>query len=161
MESIILVIHTLIALALIGLVMMQQGKGASMGAAFGGGGASQTFMGSSGSGSVLTRVTSILAFLFFITSFSLAVFAKQRAEQSLDTGIPSIDNAPITEQTSGLGDIPSSDIPAIEISDPSSNESSDIPAADAGSDVPQIEGASGSDIPDAVLTEGADNTEPQ
>ncbi|VUD41046.1 Protein-export membrane protein SecG [Thalassocella blandensis] len=79
MENIVLLIHLLIALAIIGLILMQRGKGAEMGASFGGG-ASQTLFGASGSGNFFSKMTAIFAFLFFITSFSLAIMAKQKGE---------------------------------------------------------------------------------
>ena len=79
METLIIVVHVLIALAIIGLIMIQQGKGADMGASFGGG-ASQTLFGSRGSGNALTRATAIFATLFFATSFALAVLAKNKSE---------------------------------------------------------------------------------
>ena len=87
METLVVVVHVVIAVALVGLVLIQQGKGADAGAAFGGG-ASQTVFGSQGSGSFLTRMTALLAIVFFVTSFSLAVFAKQRAEVAGEAGIP-------------------------------------------------------------------------
>ncbi|KKN30351.1 hypothetical protein LCGC14_0834820, partial [marine sediment metagenome] len=75
-ETLVVVVHVVIAVALVGLVLIQQGKGADAGAAFGGGGASQTVFGSQGSGNFLTRMTTLLALVFFVTSVSLAVFAK-------------------------------------------------------------------------------------
>jgi preprotein translocase subunit SecG len=78
MEQIILIVHVLAGISIIGLILVQQGKGADMGASFGSG-ASQTLFGSSGSGNVLTRTTAILATAFFITSLSLAYVAKQRS----------------------------------------------------------------------------------
>ena len=89
LETLIVVAHVLVALALVGLVLIQQGKGADMGAAFGGG-ASQTVFGSQGSGSFLTRLTAVLAAVFFVTSFSLAVFAKNRADIAVEAGIPTV-----------------------------------------------------------------------
>ncbi len=88
MEQIILIVHLLVALAIIGLIMLQQGKGADMGASFGAG-ASQTLFGSDGSGNVLTRATSLLVAVFFATSFSLAILASQKlgAVDSDDIGI--------------------------------------------------------------------------
>ena len=77
MEQIILVAHLLVALAIIGLIMLQQGKGADMGASFGAG-ASQTLFGSDGSGNVLTKATAWLVVLFFSTSFGLALIANQK-----------------------------------------------------------------------------------
>jgi preprotein translocase subunit SecG len=88
-ETLVVVVHVVIAVGLVGLVLIQQGKGADAGAAFGGG-ASQTVFGSQGSGSFLTRATTFLAIVFFVTSFSLAVFAKQRAEIAGQTGIPQV-----------------------------------------------------------------------
>ena len=79
LETLVVVVHVVIAVSLVGLVLIQQGKGADAGAAFGGG-ASQTVFGSQGSGSFLTRMTTFMAVIFFVTSFSLAIFAKQRAE---------------------------------------------------------------------------------
>jgi preprotein translocase subunit SecG len=74
METVLLIVHVLIALALIALVLLQQGKGAEMGAAFGSG-ASSTVFGSQGSASFLSRGTAILAALFFVTSLTLAYFS--------------------------------------------------------------------------------------
>jgi len=89
MEQIILVAHLIIALAIIGLIMLQQGKGADMGASFGAGG-SQTLFGTDGSGNVLTRATSWLVVLFFASSFSLALLANQKSApvNELDLDIP-------------------------------------------------------------------------
>ncbi|HEC12830.1 MAG TPA: preprotein translocase subunit SecG [Acidiferrobacteraceae bacterium] len=71
MIQITLIIHMLTAVSLVALVLLQQGKGADMGAAFGGGG-SQTLFGSRGSANFLTRVTAGLATTFFLTSMLLA-----------------------------------------------------------------------------------------
>ena len=90
LETLVVVVHVVIAVALVGLVLIQQGKGADAGAAFGGG-ASQTVFGSQGSGSFLTRMTTLMAVIFFVTSFSLAVFAKQRAEVAGQVGIPQVE----------------------------------------------------------------------
>jgi preprotein translocase subunit SecG len=79
MEFIIIIVHVLAALGIIGLVLMQHGKGADMGAAFGSG-ASQTIFGSVGSGNVLTKSTTWLAVVFFATSLGLALIARQRAD---------------------------------------------------------------------------------
>lgn len=103
METLIVVVHVIIAVALVGLVLIQQGKGADAGAAFGGG-ASQTVFGSQGSGSFLTRVTSILALVFFLTSFSLAIFAKQRAEVAGQVGIPTVQESPRGEASQPAAD---------------------------------------------------------
>ncbi|HEY0720448.1 MAG TPA: preprotein translocase subunit SecG [Gammaproteobacteria bacterium] len=73
-----MIVHLLASVALIALVLLQQGKGADMGAAFGSG-ASSTVFGARGSASFLTRSTAILAAIFFVTSISLAYFSTQSA----------------------------------------------------------------------------------
>lgn len=70
METLVWVVHVLTAVVLIGLVLMQHGKGADMGAAFGTGSAGSLF-GSSGSANFLSRSTAVAATIFFITSLSL------------------------------------------------------------------------------------------
>jgi len=76
MQVIILMIHVLVAFSLIVLVLLQHGKGASIGAAFGSG-ASQTVFGSQGSTSFLVKITSVLAAAFFMTSIALNYIATQ------------------------------------------------------------------------------------
>ncbi len=71
MYQIILMIHVLLAIAVIGLVLMQQGKGADIGAAFGSG-ASNTVFGSQGTGGFLFKLTGGLALMFFVTSVFLS-----------------------------------------------------------------------------------------
>ena len=89
MEQIILIAHLLVALGIIGLIMLQQGKGADMGASFGAGG-SQTLFGSGGGGNVLTKATALLVALFFASSFGLALLANQKSVvvDELDLAIP-------------------------------------------------------------------------
>ena len=82
METLIVIVHVLAALGVTGLVLVQHGKGADMGASFGSG-ASQTIFGSVGSGNALTKSTTWLATVFFITSLVLALFAKQQAAQGV------------------------------------------------------------------------------
>ncbi len=76
MGTALLVVHVLVSMAIIGLILLQHGKGADAGAAFGSG-ASGTVFGARGSGSFLSRATAILATLFFLTSLSLAYFVHQ------------------------------------------------------------------------------------
>lgn len=79
--SIVLTVHILAALVIIGLVLMQHGKGADMGAAFGSG-ASGSLFGASGSANFLSRTTGILAAVFFITSLTLAYVASSKPKTS-------------------------------------------------------------------------------
>src|SRR5690554_1901453 len=103
MQNIILVIHVLTALAIIGLILLQQGKGAAAGASFGGG-ASQTVFGSQGGSSFFTRATAILATVFFCASFGLAIIAKNSTSIAAD-GVPVPFEVP---------QMPQSDVPTVE-----------------------------------------------
>jgi len=86
LQTLILFVHVITVITLITLVLIQHGKGADAGAAFGGG-ASQTVFGSQGSTGFLTKFTAALAVVFFITSFSLAIFAKNQAAVAAGSGI--------------------------------------------------------------------------
>ncbi|MGD9108532.1 MAG: preprotein translocase subunit SecG [Gammaproteobacteria bacterium] len=86
MEQVILIFHVVFAVALIGLVLLQKGKGASMGAAFGSG-ASQTVFGSRGSIGFLMKLTLLFAALFFATSIWLTYLAAHRAKESPSQGL--------------------------------------------------------------------------
>ncbi|HBO12806.1 MAG TPA: preprotein translocase subunit SecG [Halieaceae bacterium] len=112
MEQIVLIVHLLLALAIIGLIMLQQGKGADMGASFGAG-ASQTLLGSTGSANVLTRATAWLVAAFFATSFGLAIIAteKTRSVDDVDIAVPAVQQQPATEEASA------DDLPAVEAGD--------------------------------------------
>ena len=73
----ILVFHVIVALAVIGLVLLQHGKGADMGSGFGGGSSGSLF-GASGSANFLSRATAVLATVFFLTSLALAYLATHK-----------------------------------------------------------------------------------
>ncbi len=77
METVILIFHVLAALCVIGLVLLQHGKGADMGAAFGSGSAGSLF-GSSGSANFLSRTTAVLAAVFFVTSLGLTYVSSHK-----------------------------------------------------------------------------------
>ena len=93
MHSFVLIVHIILAVLMIVLILVQHGKGAEAVASFGGGGAATVF-GASGSANFLTRLTGILTALFFITSLTLAVFAKQQTTEAF--GLKTV---PTTEQT--------------------------------------------------------------
>ena len=82
MINVLIAIHVLVAVAIVGLVLVQHGKGADAGAAFGGGGggASGSLFGSKGSANFLSRTTAILATIFFLTSLSLTYLYSQSAK---------------------------------------------------------------------------------
>jgi preprotein translocase subunit SecG len=110
LETVIVVLHLLGAIAVVVLVLLQQGKGADAGASFGGG-ASTTVFGSQGSATFLSRVTAILAAGFFMTSLGLAFFAKDKADGLAQVGLPdpavlevqqakpAVDDVPVLEAT--------------------------------------------------------------
>ncbi len=127
MEQLILVVHILAALAIIGLILVQQGKGADMGASFGAG-ASQTLFGASGSGNVLTRSTAILATVFFLTSLALAFVAKNSGTSSED-----LIEVPVLEESRDIAPVPVGDMP---MGDMPAAPASDMPAG-AGQEFPQ------------------------
>ncbi|WIO73797.1 preprotein translocase subunit SecG [Porticoccaceae bacterium LTM1] len=114
MENIILIFHVLVALAIIGLILLQQGKGAEVGASFGAG-ASQTIFGSSGSWNFFSKMTAIFATIFFVTSFGLAILAKEKsspeaeilpAAEIVDEVVEQESDVPVVEEESVSEDVP-------------------------------------------------------
>ncbi len=98
LTTIITIFHVLLASSLIAIVLLQRGKGAEAGAAFGAG-ASGTVFGSRGSSSFLSRTTAVLATLFFVTSLTLAYLAGQR-----EGPVSVLESAPVTSD--GGGEVP-------------------------------------------------------
>lgn len=86
MQEIVFIVHILAVISLICLVLMQHGKGADMGASFGGG-ASNTMFGSAGSISFFTKITALIALIFFITSITLGVMVAKQAKQMAASSI--------------------------------------------------------------------------
>ena len=120
LQTVVIVVHLLVALGVVALVLLQQGKGADAGASFGSG-ASATVFGSQGSATFLSRFTAILAGVFFLTSLGLAFFAKQHADQLSQAGLPdpavlevpvskpAVEDVPVLEQrkpADTAGDLP-------------------------------------------------------
>jgi preprotein translocase subunit SecG len=79
--NVVLVVHVLVAIAIIGLVLLQHGKGADMGSGFGGGSSGSLF-GATGSANFLSRTTAVLAAIFFVSSLGLAYLATQRPREA-------------------------------------------------------------------------------
>jgi len=93
MTHILITIHVVVSIALIMIVLLQTGKGADMGAAFGGG-SSQTLFGSTGASTFLSKLTTIAAVIFMLTSLVLAYYSSHRAKTSI-----MMENPPsVTEQ---------------------------------------------------------------
>ena len=122
-QTTLLIIHTLIALSIIGLVLLQRGKGADAGAAFGAG-ASGTVFGARGSSSFFSRATAVLAAAFFATSLTLAYLSSQRTSgpESL------LENAPAVETEQALPAAPPADeqlpaaLPELEDAEPAAED---------------------------------------
>ena len=108
MESIILVIYLIVSIALIGIILLQQGKGAEMGASFGAGG-SNTVFGAAGSGNALTKSTTILAILFFAIALSISYFSSAPAS-TVDSVLDEISEpAESSQPTSIEAELPSTE----------------------------------------------------
>jgi preprotein translocase subunit SecG len=84
--NVLIVTHVLVALAIIGLVLLQHGKGADMGSGFGGG-ASGSLFGATGSANFLSRTTAILATIFFLLSLALAYVATKKPVETGGGGV--------------------------------------------------------------------------
>ncbi|TRX74114.1 preprotein translocase subunit SecG [Pseudomonas mangiferae] len=121
LETVIIVVHLLVAIGVVALVLLQQGKGADAGASFGSG-ASATVFGSQGSSTFLSRFTAILATVFFLTSLGLGYLAKEKSSAMSQVGLP--DPAAIEVQQPKPA---ASDVPVLEEQKP----------ADKAGDVPQ------------------------
>jgi preprotein translocase subunit SecG len=122
--NVIIITHVLIALAIIGLVLLQHGKGADMGSGFGGG-ASSSLFGATGSANFLSRATAALATVFFLLSLALAYLATNRPREAGSV----VDRVPAQQQPA----------PA-EKKDASKVEKKDAPA-------PAPEGAKDKNVP--------------
>lgn len=93
MTHVLIIIHVVVSIALIMIVLLQSGKGADMGAAFGGG-SSQTLFGSTGASTFLGKLTTIAAIIFMLTSLALAYYSSNRNRSSI-----MMENLPpVTEQ---------------------------------------------------------------
>jgi len=112
-QKAVLIAHTLIALLIIVLVLLQRGKGADAGAAFGAG-ASGTVFGARGSGSFFSRATAVCATLFFVSSLTLAYLSSQRtiAPDSILEDLPAVEE--VAGELPQIGDDETVDMPAIE-----------------------------------------------
>ncbi len=120
--SILLVVQVLLSISLIVLILMQHGKGADAGAAFGSG-ASATVFGARGSGNFMTRATTVIAILFFLVCLSLAYVTSNRATPDSVTGsvtAQEVETAPLQQE---------SDMPPVDGGSADSQES-DLPPAE-------------------------------
>ena len=101
--STVLLIHVLAAIGVIGLVLVQHGKGADMGAAFGSD-ASGSLFGATGSANFLSRTTAILAAVFFVTSLSLAFIASNKPKTTGSVMQNTVDSQPVSDPAAAAAD---------------------------------------------------------
>ena len=90
MENLLIFFYIVISIALIILVLLQQGKGSDIGSAFGGG-SSNAMFGSSGSSNPLTKVTAIVSAIFLILSLSITYLSRNSGEEAVDIDVPVIE----------------------------------------------------------------------
>jgi preprotein translocase subunit SecG len=114
MYEILLVVYLIVALALVGMVLVQQGKGADMGSSFGAG-ASATVFGSSGAGNFMTKTTTILATVFFVLSIVLGNLTAgqikktdewENLEAPAETVVPAESDVPVSSEDNKSSDVP-------------------------------------------------------
>lgn len=135
MQSLALVVHVILAAVVIGLVLIQHGKGADAGAAFGSG-ASATVFGARGAGSFMARATTVAAFMFFLTSMLLFWMAAHRESSVRSvTDVPGlVEEAPATDVDlpGGIDSLDVTDVPAAPTEETSIEETPiEAPAPDA------------------------------
>jgi preprotein translocase subunit SecG len=139
MQQILTIVQILVAVGLIGLVLLQQGKGADAGAAFGSGG-SGTIFGSRGSASFLSRATAVLAAVFFFNSIALAYISGQSVERESVTERFGVETeAPVSSepvpQPGTFTDVP--DLPGDGSG--AANQGSDVPDVPQGAEEPKTQ----------------------
>ena len=146
MSLLVIIIHVFVCIALIMIVLLQTGKGADMGAAFGGG-ASQTLFGTSGASTFLTKMTTGAAVIFMLTSLTLAYMRSERTESSIlltpppareqraAEPAPTGDSDPTT--TPPAPETPASETPAAEQSPAPQSSTPTEPSTGAQPDAPK------------------------
>ena len=126
MYIVLTIVHILVAFIMVGVILLQSGKGAEIGAAFGG--SSQTVFGSRGAGTFLSKMTAVAATIFMVTSLSLAILSKRQNYSStigLDKPLPSPSAPAVPASPAG---IPAPGPPATDQPTPHDSNSS-VPAA--------------------------------
>lgn len=139
------IFHVLIAIALVAIVLIQRGQGATAGAAFGSG-ASGTVFGARGAGNFLSRSTWVLAALFCAISLTMAVLVSRSSPAETNLGVigatqqtaPSADTVNVTEQAVGAPESAPGDVPLLDLS-----TGAELDASDAGvgptDDIPPLD----------------------
>ncbi|MET0049470.1 MAG: preprotein translocase subunit SecG [Candidatus Thiodiazotropha sp.] len=163
MQTILTVFHILLAVGLVGLILIQHGKGADMGAAFGSG-ASGTVFGAKGSASFLTRTTAILATLFFVTSIAMGYYATQgEAPKGVMEGFKDVQEMPAAEpRTSDIPPVPeegqSSDVPSLAPSETAPAETQEAVTPESSVPGADVTAESQTQVSDNVSQDGDTST---
>jgi preprotein translocase subunit SecG len=123
LENLLLAAHVLVAAALVGFVLLQHGKGADMGAAFGSG-ASGSLFGATGSANFLSRATAILAALFFMTSLGLTYYASTRGSPKELMKESVTQSVPAAPKDSKVGEVPQGVTPPAAPTEPAGKSDS-------------------------------------
>ncbi len=133
MHTILVVVHLFLAIGLIGLILIQHGKGADAGAAFGSG-ASGTVFGARGAANFLSRTTAVLAALFFVTSLALAWMAMNQAhdagimvttpEETKEIPLPTRSTSDLPPVAPATGQEAGNDLPPVPAGTPAAGEES-------------------------------------
>jgi preprotein translocase subunit SecG len=126
--NLIVVLQVLSALAIIGLVLVQHGKGADMGAAFGSG-ASGSLFGASGSSNFLSKSTAVAAAIFFAATLALAYFGTNRPAASVGGGVMERAPAPVTAPANNAGSAVPATVPAAPAGAAAPAATQDVPSA--------------------------------
>ena len=132
MQETILIIYLVVAIALVGIILLQQGKGAEMGASFGAGGANTVF-GAAGSGNALTKATTILAILFFGIAMSISYInsSPEPVQDAIFDVVPAAEEkaiesqTPTDDQTTGV----ESELPPVEQAEAVENQAAEVDSA--------------------------------
>lgn len=138
--NLVVVLQVLSALAIIGLVLVQHGKGADMGAAFGSG-ASGSLFGASGSSNFLSKSTAVAAAIFFATTLALAYFGTNRPAASVGGGVMEHVTVPAAAPANNAGNAVPNTAPAPAAQAPAPAATQDVPAAAPTAGVPSAPAA--------------------
>src|SRR3989442_4108548 len=127
MFTALIILHVLVAFIMVGVILLQSGKGAEIGAAFGG--SSQTVFGARGANTFLGKLTAVTATIFMLTSLSLAIMSKQRNYSSTIGLDKPPASAPASDSPAPAQSSPRPAPPAPATGDPANTPASPVPAS--------------------------------
>ena len=131
MSALLITLHVVVCIALIMIVLLQTGKGADMGAAFGGG-SSQTLFGSTGASTFLSKATTVAAIIFMLTSLGLAYMSSHKMSSSIMTDVEI--ETPAATETPAVTETPA---PAVQVQDQSVQEETSTTKSSSAAETPE------------------------